>query len=54
VVSLKGVDENYRYVTGVEDHIIKGIYNLGTGDAPLMILGSGVEDAVGVQSTEIS
>jgi len=50
VVSLKGVDENYRYVTGVEDHIIKGIYNLGTGDAPLMILGSGVEDAVGVQS----
>ena len=40
VVSLKGVDENYRYVSGVEDHVIKGSYNLGTGDAPLMILGS--------------
>lgn len=50
VVFLKGVDENYRYVTGVEDHLIKGKYNLGSIDAPLMILGSGVEDAVAVQT----
>jgi lipoprotein-releasing system permease protein len=50
VVSLKGVDENYRYVTGVEDHIVKGNYNIGTADAPLVILGAGVENAVGVQS----
>ena len=50
VVYLKGVDENYRYVSGVEDHLIKGDYNIGTGDAPLLILGAGVENAVGVQS----
>jgi lipoprotein-releasing system permease protein len=50
VVFLKGVDENYRYVTGVEDHIVKGNYNVGTVDEPLVILGSGVENAVGVQS----
>jgi lipoprotein-releasing system permease protein len=50
VVFLKGVDENYRYVTGVEDHIVKGNYNVGTGDAPLVILGDGVENAVGVQT----
>jgi lipoprotein-releasing system permease protein len=50
VVFLKGVDENYRYVTGVEEHLLKGSYNLGTRDAPLMLLGSGVEDALGVQS----
>ena len=50
VVFLKGVDENYRYVTGVEDHIVKGSYNVGTVDEPLVILGSGVENAVGVQS----
>ncbi|HEV8284729.1 MAG TPA: FtsX-like permease family protein [Chitinophagaceae bacterium] len=50
IIFLKGVDENYRYVTGVEDHIVKGEYNLGTVDAPLMILGSGVEDAVAVQT----
>jgi lipoprotein-releasing system permease protein len=29
---------------------VKGEYNLGTVDAPLMILGSGVEDAVAVQT----
>lgn len=50
MVFLKGVDENYRYVTGVEAHMVKGEYNLGTGDAPLVILGAGVENAVGVQS----
>ena len=50
VVFLKGVDENYRYVTGVESHLIKGNYNIGTENAPLIILGAGVENAVGVQA----
>jgi len=48
VVVLKGVDENYRYVTGVADHIIRGNYDLGTADDPRLILGAGVENAVGV------
>ena len=50
VIILKGVDENYRYVSGVEDHIVKGNYAVGTKDHPLIILGAGVENAVGVQS----
>jgi len=50
VVLLKGVDENYRYVTGVADHLIRGTYDLGTGDDPRLILGAGVENAVGVQA----
>ena len=50
VIILKGVDENYRYVSGVEDHIVKGNYDIGTKDRPLIILGAGVENAVGVQS----
>lgn len=50
VVSLKGVDENYRYVTGVEDHIVKGNYKIGTADDPFVILGAGVENAVGIQA----
>ena len=50
VVVLKGVDENYRYVTGVADHLIRGNYNLGTSENPLLILGAGVENAVGVQA----
>ncbi len=50
VLYLKGVDENYRYVTGVASHIVKGEYDLGTEDAPKLILGAGVEGALGIQA----
>lgn len=50
VMYMKGVDENYRYVTGVADHIVKGEYDIGTGDHPELILGSGVEGALGIQA----
>lgn len=49
-VVLKGVDENYKYVSGVADHLVKGNYNIGTADDPLVILGAGVENAIGVQA----
>ena len=38
VVYLKGVDENYRYVTGVADRLVKGEYDIGTDDSPKLIL----------------
>jgi len=47
---IKGVDENYTYVAGVADHIVRGEFNLGTVDEPRLVLGAGVENAVGVQS----
>ena len=47
---MKGVDENYRYVTGVADHIVKGEYDLGTEETPKLILGAGVEGALGIQA----
>jgi len=50
IVYLKGVDDNYRYVTGVADHIIKGEYDLGTADDPRLILGAGVEGSLGIQA----
>ena len=50
VMYLKGVDENYRYVTGVAEHIVKGEYDLGTEEAPKLILGAGVEGALGIQA----
>ena len=50
VIYLKGVDDNYRYVTGVASHIVKGEYDLGTEDAPKLILGAGVEGALGIQA----
>jgi len=50
VVFLKGVDGNYRNVSGVPQKIIKGIFETGTADAPKLILGAGIENAVGVQA----
>ena len=50
VVYLKGVDENYRYVAGVADHLVKGDFNLGTKELPSLVLGVGIENAVAVQS----
>lgn len=48
VIYLKGVDENYRYVTGVADHLINGEYNIGNEEAPRLVVGTGVEDALGI------
>lgn len=50
VVYLKGVDENYRYTSGVASHLVKGNYDLGTADAPKLILGAGVENAIHIQA----
>lgn len=48
VVYLKGVDENYRYTTGVADHLVNGEFDLGTAESPKLILGAGVENALGI------
>lgn len=48
VVHLMAVDDAYRQVTGVADHIVSGQYDLGTADAPKLILGTGVEGALGI------
>ena len=50
MIYLKGVDESYTKVTGVADHMIKGNFNTGTDEQPLLVLGAGIENAVGVQS----
>ena len=50
VVYLKGVDENYRYVSGVADNLIDGTYDIGNEEVPKLILGAGVEGALGIQA----
>ena len=50
VVFLKGVDDNYRNVSGVPQKMLKGDFETGTADEPLLILGAGIEYAVGVQA----
>ncbi len=50
MVNLKGVDDNYNKVTTVSQHIIYGEFNTGTADHPLLVLGAGIENAIGVVS----
>ncbi|MEP6927103.1 MAG: FtsX-like permease family protein [Ginsengibacter sp.] len=50
VVLLKGVDAGYSQVSGVPKKILHGIFDVGTIDAPKLILGSGIENAIGVES----
>jgi lipoprotein-releasing system permease protein len=50
MISLKGVDAAYGDVTTVPQHIVTGEFNTGTEEQPLLVLGAGIENAVGVQS----
>lgn len=49
-VFLKGVDNNFTKVSGVAERVERGSFDLGTDEHPLAILGSGVEDALHVES----
>ncbi|WP_315819909.1 hypothetical protein [Paraflavitalea speifideaquila] len=49
-VELKGVDDAYKEVTGVAGNIIRGEYNTGTADRPVIVLGNGVEGALDIES----
>lgn len=47
---LKGVDENYSKVTGVHAAVVTGKFLTGTDETPAIVLGSGVENALGLLS----
>lgn len=49
IIYLKGVDEAYTSVSGLSKHMFKGTFNPGTTEKPLLILGAGIENAVGVE-----
>ena len=48
VVYLKGVDEQYINVSGVAQKTKKGNYEIGAAEYPTLIVGSGIEDAAGI------
>ena len=47
IVQLKGVLPNYTNVSGIGNHLIKGNFELGTAQEPQLVLGWGVENALG-------
>lgn len=50
IIYLKGVDKAYTQVSGLSKHVYKGKFDPGTVDNPLLFLGAGIENAVGVQA----
>jgi len=49
-VVLKGVDSNYQHLTGIVQKLVKGKFDLGTADHPGVVLGVGIESALGIES----
>ncbi len=49
IIYLKGVDDQYTQVSGLSKHMFKGKFDKGTADRPLLILGAGIENAVGAE-----
>lgn len=47
IVYLKGVDENYAMVNKLGSHVVRGKYDVGTSDKPQLLIGVGIESAVG-------
>jgi lipoprotein-releasing system permease protein len=53
VIYLKGVDDAYQQVSGVAQNLTAGVnYNIGTADTPRLIVGIGVEEALGIRADE--
>ena len=50
LIDLKGVDENYPAVNKLKNHIEHGKYNVGTSSNPLLLVGVGIESAVGADA----
>jgi lipoprotein-releasing system permease protein len=47
IVFLKGVDKNYNTVNKLSRYVVEGKYDVGTSDAPSLVVGSGIANAVG-------
>ena len=48
IIHLKGVDKNYATVSGVPNKIYQGKFNIGTIDAPGLIVGAGIQNAASI------
>ena len=48
IVSVKGIDKSGVAVNSLNKHIVRGNYELGNTEIPRLILGIGIENAVGV------
>ncbi|GAB3413176.1 FtsX-like permease family protein [Niabella aquatica] len=50
IVHLKGVDHHYETTTTVNRHMYSGHFDIGTEQQPLLVLGVGIEGALGIRA----
>jgi lipoprotein-releasing system permease protein len=50
VITIKGVDKNYPNVSGVDSSMYHGVYQTGNEEKPGLVMGIGVEQALGLQA----
>jgi lipoprotein-releasing system permease protein len=48
IIHLKGVDKNYATVSGVPNKTYQGKFDIGTIDAPGLIVGAGIQNAASI------
>lgn len=48
IVTVKGVDSNQSSINNIGKHIIRGKYMLGTTEKPSLVVGAGIENAIGI------
>ena len=48
IVQIKGVDRDYVSVAGLPQKMLRGAFQIGTADDPKVVLGAGVENAIGI------
>jgi lipoprotein-releasing system permease protein len=46
IAFLKGVEDDYKNVSGVSEKIVRGKFFLGTGEKPFLVLGGGLENSL--------
>lgn len=54
ILFLKGVDSAYKDVNKLQDHIVRGKYEMGTAAEPAVVIGVGIENAVGADPESLS
>lgn len=53
IVKLRGVDENYRHITGLDTMLLEGEYKLLSGDHSNLIIGQGVAYVLGANINDL-
>lgn len=50
IVNIRGVDNQYQHLSGIQEKIYHGKFDLGSLDQPGIVLGVGVEQALGLMA----